>query len=232
MQTILQSQPSPEIVAKNFNAPSIFNGLPSVIRDELRQKGIRRCYADGAPVQHRGEAAGGFHVIEKGHVKLGHFDADGDMKVVLLIGPGESFGELACLGGFDRVVDGQAVGDVELLWIAEKELNKALEQDPAVARGLVQVMAVELQKSLDLLIVIQKLPSVKRLAHALLAMTEGRAQPATLAVRQQDLAELIGVSRVTISASLTELEQLKFVSRSYGGITIDRPAEMRDWMQI
>jgi CRP/FNR family transcriptional regulator, cyclic AMP receptor protein len=232
MQTILQSAANPAILARNFNAPSIFNGLPSAVRDELRQKAKRRSYADGAPVQHRGESAGGFHVIEKGHVKLGHFDADGEMKVVLLMGPGESFGELACLGGFDRVVDAQAVGEVELLWIVEKELNAALQRDPAVARGLVQAMAVELQKCLDLLMIIQKLPSVKRLAHALLAMTEGRPMPATLNVRQQDLAELVGVSRVTVSANLSELEALGFVSRSYGGITIDRPTEMRDWMQI
>jgi CRP/FNR family transcriptional regulator, cyclic AMP receptor protein len=232
MQTILQSPDNSTVVARNFNAPSIFNGLTQDIQDQLKRSAVRRKYADGAPIQYRGDSPDGFHVIEKGHVKLGHLNADGEMTVILIAGPNDSFGELACLGCFDRVVDGQAVGNVELLWIAEKELASLLLNNPVAAHALVRVMAVELQKSLDYLMVMQRMPAIKRLAHALLAMAEGKPSPTTLDVRQQDLAELVGVSRVTISTTLTELQQLGFVSRSYGGITINCPVEMRDWLQI
>lgn len=216
--------------SRSINAPSLFHALAPDLRAKLRHGAVHRTYHHGAPIQHRGDHADGFYVIERGQMKIGHFNADGEMQTLLLMGAGDSFGELACLGEFRRVVDAQAVGETEILWISDLALRDSLEQDPDLAREMMRLLAVQLQEALDLLIVFRKMPAAKRLGHALLAMAEGRAAPIKIAIRKQDLAELVGVSRMTITTALEDMEQHGFVSRLYRGLVINDPAGLRRWM--
>jgi CRP/FNR family transcriptional regulator, cyclic AMP receptor protein len=45
------------------------------------------------------------------------------------------------------------------------------------------------------------------------------------------LAELIGVSRMTIASALSELEALGLVTRHYGHLIIEDPTALRHWMK-
>jgi CRP/FNR family transcriptional regulator, cyclic AMP receptor protein len=229
MSSNLQS--SVESTGSAVGTPSIFRALPADAQAQLRQSAIRYPYSDGAPVQYRGDHADGFYVIERGQVKLGHLNADGEMHTLVILGMGDSFGELACLSGFKRVVDAQAIGDTDILWVSNAALDNLLNASPGLARGLMAILAAQLQESLDLLIVFRKMPAGKRMAHALLAMAEGRAPPVALSLRHQDLAELIGVSRMTVSTILTELESLGLVARRYRTLSLPDPAALRRWMR-
>ena len=49
--------------------------------------------------------------------------------------------------------------------------------------------------------------------------------PASVAITQQELAELLGITRATANAALGELQKIKLVTRGYGSIAIpDRAA--------
>jgi CRP-like cAMP-binding protein len=88
-----------------------------------------------------------------------------------------------------------------------------------------------LQEAMDNLIIYQKLPAPLRLARALLMMCEDRKAPVDLAIRHQELAELVGVSRMSISKTLEQLERLKFLERGYRQISITDVAGLKLWMQ-
>jgi CRP/FNR family transcriptional regulator, cyclic AMP receptor protein len=231
MPSILQSQPLLDNTSRSINAPSLFWALASELREQLLRNAACRIYQDGAPIQHRGDKADGFYVILRGQIKVGHFDADGEMQVLLLFGSGDSFGEIACLGEFDRVVDAQSVGETEIAWISDQQLQMAIADDPQLARELIRILATQLQESLDILIVLRKMPATKRLGHALLSMAEGRPVPIKLTIRQQDLAELVGVSRMTITTALDFLEAQGFLTRIYRGLVVKDVAGLRRWMR-
>ena len=231
MPRSLQSLSTLDSTLRTIQVQSLFSAFSPALRSELRSNAARRVFQDGAMIQHRGDQSDGFYIVARGQVKLGHLNADGDMQVLLLLGPNDSFGELACLGEFRRVVDAQALGETEVSWISDRVFQTAIGNDAQHAQQLIRLLAGQLQESLDQLIVFRKMPAAKRLAQTLLAMAEGRAAPVRLAIRKQDLAELVGVSRMTITTTLDSLEGKGFLTRFYRGLEISDPDAMRRWMR-
>jgi CRP/FNR family transcriptional regulator, cyclic AMP receptor protein len=231
MPKILQSKNPTEITGRSVGAPPLFVGFPKALQDELRRNAIRRSFSDGQIIWHRGDVAEGFWVIETGQVKLGHYAAAGEMQALLIVGPGDSFGELACLGNFARVLDAEAMGPLEMLWVSDNLLSAAIAGSPKVGRDLLRVLSQQLQETLDNLIVFRNMPAPKRLAQRLLALAANRAAPVRLDIRQQELAELVGVSRMTIASTLAQLEELGFITRRYGYLVVNDPAALRNWMR-
>jgi CRP/FNR family transcriptional regulator, cyclic AMP receptor protein len=231
MPKILQSQIHLENTGRSVGAPTVFDSLPKNVQAELRRGAIRRSFTDGQMIWHRGDVAEGFWIIEKGQVKVGHHAASGEMQALFILGPGDSFGELACLGEFPRVVDADAMGDTQMLWINASVMSAEIAGSPKVSRAFIKALSQQLQEAIDRLIVFRNLSAPKRLAQNLLALCEGRPMPVKLGIRQQELAELVGVSRMTIASALAQLEELGLVSRHYRHLMITDPAALRRWMK-
>jgi CRP/FNR family cyclic AMP-dependent transcriptional regulator len=231
MPRILQSQNPRENTGRSVGAPALFGSFPADVQAEFRKKAIRRSFAPGQFLHHRGDPADGFWIVEKGQVKCGHQDAQGSMQVLFILGPGDSFGELACLGQFERVLDIEALGRVDMLWVGEKVFSDVIGRSPETARLMLKILAKQLQEALDNLLVFRNMPAPKRLAQRLLAFAADREPPVKLGIKQQELAELIGVSRMTIASALAELENLGLVTRRYGHLVVEDPAALRKWMK-
>jgi CRP/FNR family transcriptional regulator, cyclic AMP receptor protein len=231
MPRILQSKNLAENTGRSVGAPALFASFPATVQADFRGKAIRRSFSNGQFLHHRGDAADGFWIVESGQVKCGHQDAQGNMHVLFILGPGDSFGELACLGQFERVLDIEALGKTEMLWVSEKIFSDVIARSPETARAMLKILAKQLQEALDNLLVFRNMPAPKRLAQRLLAFAGDRAPPVRLGIRQQELAELIGVSRMTIASALAELESLGFVTRRYGHLVVEDPVALRQWMK-
>jgi CRP/FNR family transcriptional regulator, cyclic AMP receptor protein len=220
-----------ESTSRSNQTQGLFRSLPETVRNGLLATSIRRQFAPGQLIQHRGDIIDGFWVIDKGQVKAGHYRDDGEMQVLVILGKGDSFGELACLGGFARVVDVESIGASELLWISDKDFSRAIAASPQISRALLRALARQLQETIDHLLVYRKMPAIKQLGRILLTMCDGRPAPVILSVRQQELAELIGVSRMTVSTALTQMEEMGLMKRKYRNIVIANPEAMKVWMK-
>lgn len=221
----------PEKSTRSLSAPALFAAFPPVLQRHLRESATRKSFRDGQFLYHRGDQAGGFWLIDGGQVKIGYFSDSGDMQVIAIMGAGDSFGELACFGQFVRVVDAQAMGPVDGLWITDTQLTAAMSSSPEIMRELMRILATQLQEALNDMFFFRNMSASQRLAQRLLALGEGKKAPIKLAIRQQELAELIGVSRMTIASSLGELEKTGFVERHYGYLVIADPQSLRRWME-
>lgn len=230
MSNGLQLQNMPEHSGRSIAAPALFQAFPPNLQVELRAGAIRKTFPDGQFLYHRGDAADGLWLIEKGQIKLGHYDAHGDMQALFIMRPGDSFGEMACIGRFPRVVDAQAMGNAEMLWISDAMLTRAMTGSPEVMRELLRIFAVQLQEALDDLISYRNMAAPRRLAQRLLALGEGQSAPVRLGITQQEMAELIGVSRMTIVSALTNLERMGLVKRHYRYLMIGDPDALQQWV--
>jgi len=231
MPKILQLKNTRENTGRSIGAPTLYASLPKDVQSALRAGALRRNFEDGQLVWHRGDKAQGFWIIEKGQVKLGHHAPTGEMQALFILGHEDSFGELACLGGFPRVVDAEAVGELQMLWISDDVLSAAITNSSIVSGALIKALSQQLQEALDRLIVFRNLPAPKRLAQNLLALCEGRVAPVKLNIRQQELAELVGVSRMTIATTLAQFEELGLVNRHYRHLVVADPIALRRWMK-
>lgn len=92
----------------------------------------------------RGDPARGFHVVLNGQIKLAFSSAQGNEKVVELIGPQQSFGEAVMFMDRPYPVFADALSDTLLLTIAKTAVFELLERDPLFCRRLLAGLSMRL----------------------------------------------------------------------------------------
>jgi CRP-like cAMP-binding protein len=222
MSNSLQLLPS-----RSLRAAMLFAALPTALQESLRRAAPLRRFADGQLIQQKGDAARGFWLIEEGAVAAGQFLAGGEFRAVALLGPGDSYGELAWLSGNPRIVDAVARGPAALRHLDGAGFERALGADPAAMRALLGAMATQLQEVLDLLPAIRRGSIAVRAAAVLANMAGGAGEPREVAVTQQELADLLGVTRASVSGALGALEAEGLIERGYGCIRVPDAARLR-----
>ena len=90
----------------------------------------------GTILFHKGDPCLGFHLVVYGHVKLAFTSANGDEKVVELVGPGQSFGEARMFMEAPYVIYAQTLADTLLLHVSKSVVFEELERQPRFARKM------------------------------------------------------------------------------------------------
>jgi len=97
--------------------------------------------ARGQPVFQRGDSCHGFHTVVYGQVKLGFVSAQGNEKIVEIIGAGHSFGEALMFMDRPYILNAHALADTLLLHISKAVVLAELERSPAFARRMLAGMS-------------------------------------------------------------------------------------------
>lgn len=160
-------------------------------------------YRRGEVIFREGEPAERLLLIGRGSVKLSIAAPTGQEALIGVIGRGNIFGELAVLDRGPRAMDARAMDDSEIFALPTDIFWTLLENRPALARRLLELMARRLrradQTSQDLVF----FDAPTRLARRLLELAEEHGEPAgtngairiTVRVTQEEVAQLIGVTR-------------------------------------
>jgi CRP-like cAMP-binding protein len=207
---------------------SLFAGLEAADRVDLATRLRRRRYARGEPLFLRGDPGSFLYVIERGRVKIALSSADGKEMILVLLGPGDFFGELALLDGGQRSADAVVVEDAELLLLGREDFLRCVESRPRIALHLLAVLSRRLRSTDQLVHDAAFFDVPGRLASALLRLGETLGQPAADGVlisrrlTQLELAEMIGSSRESVNKWLSFYQRQGFIRMERGLITIVR----------
>ena len=94
----------------------------------------------------KGDAVTGFYVVGYGQIKLVFPSAQGNEKVLKIVGPGQSFGEAVMFLGKPYVVSAQALTDALLLHISKEVIFAAIDRDSAFARKMLASLSMRLHE--------------------------------------------------------------------------------------
>ena len=97
--------------------------------------------ARGTAVFQRGDPCNGFHTVIFGQVKLGFVSAQGNEKIVEVVGPGHSFGEALMFMERPYILNAHALSDTLLLHISRNVIFGELERNPLLARRMLAGMS-------------------------------------------------------------------------------------------
>jgi len=204
-----------------------FAMLTAEQRDALLLHASRRKVKAGTLVVRRGAAADELYVVLTGKLKAGVTLATGRDATFDFLGPNEVFGEIALFAGGTRTADIAAVEDCELLVLHRPEVLQAIRQEPDIATTLLQVMAERIVNLSEAIEDASSLDAGARFARSLLKLAERfgvQPLPQNLQVQlklsQQDLADLIGVSRVFANGRLKAWEREGILTHKSGRLTI------------
>lgn len=207
---------------------SLFSGLPAEIIDRLCAHAIAKDVRAGATIFSKGEPGQSMFAVLHGSVKICAPSADGKDAVFNFIGEGGIFGEIALLDGHPRTADAIAATSCELLMIDRRDFLPLLRSYPELAVRIIDVLCARLRQTSEQVEDIVFLDLPHRLAKALLRLSGDKgAAGGKIAITQQEVGDVIGMSRESTNRQLRDWERRKWIKLERGGIVILAPAALK-----
>jgi CRP/FNR family cyclic AMP-dependent transcriptional regulator len=209
----------------------IFSDLEPAAFDQLCRYAKLSNFKRGATICSKGDVGNSLYAVISGTVKISTSSAEGRSAILNLIGTGEVFGEIALLDGGERTTDAIANSDCELFVIDRREFIPFVRSQPALAMKFIELLCERLRQTSDQVeqIILQNLPG--RLASALLRLTEKhKAEPQgrTIAITQQEISEMVGMTRESINKQLRSWASREWVRLEHGAIVVLNAEALRE----
>jgi CRP/FNR family transcriptional regulator, cyclic AMP receptor protein len=201
----------------------IFRDLDAEAFEQLGRYAKSATLKRGATIFSKGDPGNSLIAVISGTVKISISSPDGRNAILNLIGPGEIFGEVAVLDGQARTADAIANSNCEIFVIDRREFLPFVRSQPALAMKFIELLCTRLRWTSDQVeqVILQDLPG--RLASALIRLTErhkatqgGRA----IAITQQEISEMVGMSRESINKQLRAWASRNWVRLEHGAIVV------------
>ncbi|MES2260760.1 MAG: FAD-dependent oxidoreductase [Pseudomonadota bacterium] len=112
---------------------------PADIKRLHRFGAVRRCH-DGERLFEAGRTSYGMLVVLRGHVAISRYDGLGNSSLIIEHGPGQFCAEVAQLAGRPSLVNGDAIGDVEVLEISSESLRALVVADADLGERIVRAL--------------------------------------------------------------------------------------------
>jgi CRP/FNR family transcriptional regulator, cyclic AMP receptor protein len=174
---------------------------------ELLRIARRRTFARNEVVFHRDDPGDSLHLISKGRFAIRVMTPLGDTATIAVRGPGDSFGEMALVGGMRRSATVAALEDSETFSIYQREFEQLRREHPAVNDVLVRFLVGEVRMLSERLLEALYVPVERRVLRRLVELAE--LYPAEdgipeIALTQETISELTGAKRPTVNQVLRE----------------------------
>ena len=170
----------------------------------------RRRFRRGEVIFHEGDPGDALHVVAAGSVKIALESEDGTEAILVTLGPGESFGELALLDGSPRSASAVAVEPTETLALGRGALRELMSADDGLRDALLAGVATALRRLTNQMAELHFLDLGGRLAVRLARLARVKDPTASSVTldwpyTQSDLAAMIGGTRQSVNRLLNQL---------------------------
>ena len=176
-----------------------------------------RTYAPGVTLFHQGMPGTSLYVIEEGRVRLFSTGHNGHEHTLAIYGPGDIFGELTLLDGLPRSASAVTITTVAVWLLSKADLDRKMEQYPAIARSMNRILAARLRASATHVEAIIFQDVIGRLAYELFNLSEHHGQRTSAGVvidmplTQADLGSIVGATRESVNKALATLRSRQLI---------------------
>ena len=204
----------------------IFSDLSAKVLDELLSRMTKRSYQKNNMILMEDEFGDTFFIIASGSIKITRVSEDGREVILAMLGEGEFFGEMSLLDGETRSANAIAIEESNVLILKRHDFLLFLERFPRIAISLLTEMAGRIRKSDQQIESLSLSDAEHRIGITLIRMAEelgtirqGKVEISNLPY-QQDIANMAGTSRETVSRMMKILEDKGFIKRSGHSLSI------------
>lgn len=171
------------------------------------------CYPEGSVVFLEGQTARGVYILCQGRAKLITTNADGKSLILKIAQPGEILGLHSAVTGLPHEVTVETLQPSQLAFIRRDDLIRFLNEHGDACLKAAQHLALDCQSAYEVIRSIGLSHSVsEKLARLLLQWSsDGRvvdgAVRMKLALTHEEMAQLIGTSRETVTRTLSDFKK-------------------------
>ncbi len=200
------------------------------VTDEDLEKIVHVCHKQtfqkGNMILIEEEIGSTFFLILDGKVKISRISDDGREVILSILSDGDFFGEMAIIDGQSRSANVSSLEDTELLTVRRDDFMDLLYAYPQITINLVKELTSRLRRSDQHIKALSLQDAVGKVASALLRLAEnsGIMKSGQVVVpnvpAQQDLANMSGTSRETISRAIKALSQDGYLNKDGNNVII------------
>ena len=173
-----------------------------------------------------GDAPDTVYLLKAGRVKISRVNDEGKELILAIMDPGEVFGELEVLDSSPRDTIAEALEDISVCVMRREDFVEVLKKNPDLTYRLTKLIGFKLKKIENRIedLVFSDVPV--RLAHLLMNLSNEFGQQEDGGIRlnvritHQELANLIGSTRETVSATLSDFKRRGFILQDHRTIII------------
>ncbi len=181
---------------------------------------------------YRGSPPDALYCVKSGGIRLCVTGSNGRESLLNVATPGHWFGEASVFSGEARIHDAFAVLESELLVVPAQTLHTLIDHRPEFLLEFLKLMGLRYKATLERMDgnAIQPLPA--RLAGIMLDFCRAETAQLTrgdkimLHVSQEDLGQMLGVSRQSVNKVLKEWEEQGFIEVNYRSLAVLQPSAL------
>lgn len=171
----------------------------------------KRVYEPNTTVFQEGDKGEALYILESGLVKLSKVDLGGHEKTLAILQTPAYFGEMALLGESTRSATAVTLGVVNAYLLFNDDFRKLIADYPTISLNLNATLAERLRGMDDESQILSYKDAQGRVAYVLLRLFQGGVvehdnERALVRLTHQELANLAGTSRETVTRALKALE--------------------------
>lgn len=202
-----------------------FSVLPEAFQKFILEYGKQITFEKNSYVFHAKDKFNGIYTVLEGSISLGYVDVNGNEALSAIAEPIMWFGEISLIDHEPRSHDAIALKKSTVLHIPAKPLNELLKDNPYYWYYFARLTSQKLRYVFLEQIAIQTRSLSQRLAQRLLFIVEGYGnhlivQERQIHISQDQLANMLTVSRQTINHELNLLEKQNIIKISFRKIEI------------
>jgi CRP/FNR family transcriptional regulator len=201
------------------NKSDVENKIQAVFEKEKPVKKILK----GSIIYHQGDKARCFYYLKKGRVKVVMTSADGMEKTLSTASAGEILGEAAFFDKMPRISSAYALTNIEVVSVDEAKLLSLIKDNPELALALLEIQATRIRQLSSQIDAITFMKADGRIASLLLRSASSNIVNYT----HEEIAGIVGVSRVTVSKILNRFKREGLLKTDYGKIILINTVELK-----
>ena len=193
----------------------VFEELAPADLAAISQVTLERRYKKNMIIFMEGEPGEGFHYVKSGKVKIVKMSQDGREHIINILGPGDVFAEVLLFNPGPYPATAVALEDSVIGIIKNNDLENVVAGNARIALHIIRVMSKKLLHAQMKIKTLALSDTFSRTAHVLIRLSQqyGRAVAGgveiDLDMTRQDLANLIGTTRETVSRVLNAMRKDK-----------------------
>jgi CRP/FNR family transcriptional regulator, cyclic AMP receptor protein len=192
-------------------------------------------FAAGHVLFHEGDTGGEMYIVQAGKVRISKTVRDVE-KTLVILGPGEFFGEMSILNNEPRSASATVDEDAKLLVIGAKTFEAMVRGNAEIAVRLIKKLAQRLQEAdaqiENLLLKDHNSRVVHFLSH--IASKMGRQLPDGIAVQitVKEVAAKVGLDPGPVDEVVNKLVRAKLVKITESEIVIQDVGKLREFLEF
>lgn len=204
----------------------IFGGLNEDCLNRIGAITSEKVYSRKSIVFHEGDYGDTLYIIKGGRIKIAKVAIDGREKTLTILQPGDFFGEMAIFDNLPRSATAEAIdNDVHLYSISKGDFDRLIHENPSIALKIMKDMTRRIRKINQQVEDLAFKDVFGRVASTIyqLLETEEKIQGRELRrlrMTHQDLANMVGSSRETVTRALNRLQNKGAIAISHQQIEV------------